>query len=101
MYTEGKETLSPNVVDNLPDFGRILDCLEKEGQYGQENTMMLRRLANIIKPVEDQKNIDKEDPLLPEPSCLVNCLWREINRIQKNNNDMHEVIIHLQRVVGV
>ena len=40
MYKEEKAMLSANAVDERPDFGRILECLQKESAYGQENAEM-------------------------------------------------------------
>ena len=98
MYTEEKAMLSANVVDERPDFGRILEHLQKESAYGQENAGMLKGLANSVKPM-DERPINKE-VASKSPNCLVDYLWQEIHRLQISNQETHEAIRHLQRVIG-
>ena len=78
MYTEEKAMLSANVIDERPDFGRILECLQKESAYGQENAGMLKGLANSVKPMEERP-MNKE-VASKSPNCLVDYLWQEIHR---------------------
>ena len=99
MYTEEKTMLSANVVDDeKPDFGRILECLQIESSYGQENAEILKGLVNSVKPMEG-KPMNKE-VASKTPNCLVDYLWQEINRLQISNQETHEAIRHLQRVIG-
>ena len=98
MYTEEKAMLSVNVVDERPDFGRILESLQNESAYGQENAEMLKGLVNSVKPMEERP-MNKE-VASKSPNCLVDYLWQEINRLQISNQETHEAIRHLQRVIG-
>ena len=99
MYTEEKAMLSAKVVDERPDFGRILEYLQKESAYGQENVEMLKGLANSIKPMEERP-MNKE-VASKSPNCLVDYLWQEIHRLQMSNQETNEIIRHLQKVIGI
>ena len=98
MYTEEKVMLSANVVDERPDFAQILDHFQRESIYSKENTEMLKKLANSVKPMEERpmnKEVESKSP-----NCLVDYLWQEIHRLQMSNQETHEAIRHLQRVIG-
>jgi len=100
MYKENEKMLSVSdcVAVEKPDFARILEHLQKEVSYNQENAVMLSGLTNSIKPMEDRP-MNKE-LASKSPNCLVDYLWQEIHRLQISNQDINEVIQHLTKVIG-
>lgn len=86
-------------VDARPDFGRILESLQKEASFSTELSDAAYRVANGLKNIEilvEQRNEVKQK----EPTCLVDCLWETICEIQRANSQMEKTITHLQRVIG-
>jgi len=81
-----------------PDFSRILASLQKESSLGLE---LANRLTNISHSV---KNMDMpiDDGSLKEkdPSCLVDFLWSEIWKIQRNSKQIEKCVNHLQKTIG-
>lgn len=86
-------------VDTRPDFGRILETLQKEAAFSTELSEAAYRLANGLKNIDslvEPRNEVKQK----EPNCLVDYLWETIWKIQKANSQMEKTITHLQRVIG-
>ena len=95
MYKE--ETVLENVIDERPDFCRIIDALQNENSKGEDNALLLNQLANFLKPIE-RKPMDGE-LLDKSPICLVDHLWNEVFKLRKINKDIHEAIIHFRTVI--
>lgn len=91
MYTE------KNIINESPDFRKILECLQNESAYSQQNTESLRALAISIRPMEE-RTIDKEIEN-KTPNCLVDYLWQEIHRLQISNEESNKVIRYLQKII--
>jgi hypothetical protein len=88
-----------NDVDTRPDFGRILETLQKEASFSTELSEAAFRVANGLKSIEMlvEKNPELKQK---EPNCLVDYLWETIWKIQRANSQMEKTITHLQRVIG-
>lgn len=101
MYNEEKAMLSANAIDERPDFGCILETLQKEAACIQENADAITDLANRVKPIESLKELSSDKPVpLKDPNCLVEYLWHEINKIQIANQRLNDTYRHLSRVIG-
>lgn len=101
MYNEEKSMLSASVVDERPDFGRILETLQKEATYCQENADAMTDLSNRVKRSETLEGQSISDAVpKKEPNCLVEYLWFEIDRISRANQKMNDTYRKLSKVIG-
>lgn len=84
--------------DARPDFGRIMDALQKEAAFSSE---LSNRLASITNGIKTMSNPDElNDVKEKEPCCLVDYLWVEIWRLQKSHRLFERTIAHLQKTIG-
>lgn len=100
MYNENSDypTKLNGIEVDRPDFGRILETLEKEAINGFELTNMLTNLSNGIKNMETLP--ETNDVKEKSPNCLVEYLWAEIWKIQRSNRQLERVVAHLQKTIG-
>lgn len=100
MYNENSAypTKSNDVEVDRPDFGRILETLQKEAGNGFELTNTLTNLSNGIKNMETLP--ETNDVKEKSPNCLVEYLWAEIWKIQRSNRQLERVVAHLQKTIG-
>ena len=86
--------------DGRSDFVIILENLRRQNHYAEENSAILRGLANIIKPIE---YVVGNDPIPHDDKTsvsLVGCLYCEIDKLNNSNQEISQILSHLQRVIG-